>query len=120
MRVCDSAHSVLPCMLTAVLTPTTETRRERETQFDLFSGSLDVSCRSLSLGEGWKEVKLKINYRLLKYTNSMQHMGLWPLYLGLSPSYAALSRENVNPSFFFSLYLFCFSSQVTQDSYETN
>lgn len=77
-------------------------------------------AQPMSLGEDRNGVKLKIHYRPLKYTHTaVQGTALlWPLYLGLSPSLAALSGENVSPSFSFSFSLFCFSDQVTQDSYD--
>lgn len=70
----------------------------------------------------WAKGGKKSNWKLTTghsntQAHSVQHGGWWPLYLGLSPSLVALSSENVNPSFSFSLSFFCFSAQVTQDSY---
>ena len=91
---------------------------------DLFSRSLDVSYTAHVPGrrEGRSQTEnplqvTQIHTHMLTHGAAQGSALLWPLYLGLSPSLAALSSENVSPSFSFSLPLFCFSAQVTQDSH---
>lgn len=73
-------------------------RRDRNKQFDLFSRSLDISCTARVPGRSQTEKPLQATQ-----THTVQHRGEWPLYLGLSPSLAALSSENVSPSYSSSL-----------------